>query len=128
LNSQKAAVMKPIPSYARLGGYVRRMDDFESKNFVNVTGRDMRHVKVGDHVLRKFSGSRDFESGATMELIVTEVDDELIYCGPKGIGWSFDRATGAEVDHDLRWGPIYGMTGTFLVGFADGNPSASEAA
>jgi hypothetical protein len=61
-----------------------------------------------------------------MELIVTEVDDQLIYCGPKGTGWTFDRLTGAEVDHDLRWGPMYGITGTFLVGIADEKPPTSD--
>lgn len=80
---------------------------------------DMRHAKPGDHVLRQFPGERDFESGIQMKLVVTDIDDELIYCGPKGSGWTFDRATGAEVDHDLRWGPMYGITGTFLVGLAD---------
>lgn len=89
--------------FARLGGYVRWMDGSEIEGF-DVIGRDMRHVKVGDHVLRKFPGHEGFESGRTMELVVTEVDDVLIYCGPKGSGWSFDRATGAEVDHDFRWG------------------------
>ncbi len=101
------------------------MDDPEFESF-SVTGRDMRHVKTGDHVLRKFPSPQDFESGPTMELVVTEVDDDLIYCGPKGTGWSFDRATGAEVDHDLRWGPMYGITGTFLIGLAEETQSASE--
>jgi hypothetical protein len=85
---------------------------------------NMRHVKPGDHVLRQFPGEHDFESGFRMELVVTEIDDELIYCGPRGTGWSFDRATGAEVDHDLRWGPMYGITGTFLVGLAGEKPAA----
>lgn len=76
---------------------------------------DMRHIKPGDSVRRQFGPA----PGPVMVLRVTEVDDELIYCGPKGVGWSFDRATGAEVDHDLRWGPMYGITGTFLVGLAD---------
>lgn len=61
-----------------------------------------------------------------MVLQVTEVDDELIFCGPKGTGWSFDRATGAEVDHGLGWGPMYGRTGTFLIGLADETPSNGE--
>jgi hypothetical protein len=107
-----------IAGFARLPAYVRCMTDSEFEHF-SVTGRDMRHVKVGDRVLRKFPGSRDFESGTTIELLVTEVDDELIYCGPKGAGWSFDRATGIEVDHDLHWGPMYGVTGTLLVGVVD---------
>jgi hypothetical protein len=98
----------------------------ESEDYLTVTVHDMRHVKAGDYVLRKFPGLHDFESGMAVELVVTEVDDELIYCGPKGVGWSFDRATGMEVDHQLRWGPTYGLTGTFLVGLAEANPTESE--
>lgn len=82
----------------------------------------MRHIKVGDKVKRQFGPT----PGPAMVLQVTEVDDELIYCGPKGTGWSFDRATGAEVDHGLGWGPQYGMTGTFLIGLADDEPPARK--
>jgi hypothetical protein len=81
---------------------------------------DMRHIKTGDKVKRQFGPT----PGPIMVLHVTEVDDELIYCGPKETGWSFDRATGAEVDHGLGWGPMYGMTGTFLIGLVDEEPSA----
>lgn len=77
---------------------------------------NMRHVKPGDKVRRQFG---PVPGQLIMVLLVTEVDDELIYCGPKGMGWSFDRATGAEVDHGLHWGPMYGVTGTFLIGVAD---------
>lgn len=113
----------PHSSFARLPGYVRHMDESE---FFTVTVRDMQHIQVGDRVLRKFPGLQDFESGVAVELVVSEVDDELIYCGPKGAGWSFDRATGMEVDHDLRWGPTYGVTGTFLVGLAEERPPEAE--
>lgn len=82
----------------------------------------MRHINVGDKVKRQFGPT----PGPNMVLQVTDVDDELIYCGAKGTGWSFDRATGAEVDHGLRWGPMYGVTGTFLVGLAEKDPPASE--
>jgi hypothetical protein len=49
-------------------------------------------------------------------LRVSSVDDELIHCGGEpGVGWSFDRVTGAEVDEELGWGPRYGITGSYLV-------------
>lgn len=86
------------------------MTSSDSEHF-RIAVRDMRDVKVGERVPRQFPGEHDFESGATMTLTVTKVDDELIHCGL----WTFDRATGMEVDHDLRWGPMYGVTGTFLV-------------
>jgi hypothetical protein len=83
---------------------------------------DMRHVKVGDKVKRQFG----LTPGTNMVLQVTEVDEDLIYCGPKRTGWSFDRATAAEVDHGLGWRPMYGVTGTFLVGLAEEQPPATE--
>jgi hypothetical protein len=76
---------------------------------------NMRHIKVGDPVVRQIGRSEVGQQPHQVELVVSEVDDELIYCGPRGEGWSFDRATGAEVDHDLGWGPQHGITGTFLV-------------
>jgi len=66
------------------------------------------HIKAGDVVTRMLAGT------VPMQLRVTEVDEELIYCGTPGQGWSFDRQTGAEVDDDLGWGPAYGITGSFL--------------
>lgn len=43
-----------------------------------------------------------------MGLKVTAIDDKLIHCGD----WTFDLATGAEVDEDLGWGPD--GTGSYL--------------
>lgn len=63
------------------------------------------HIKRGDMVVRILGGV------LPMPMQVTDVDDTLIHCGP----WTFDRETGAEVDHDLGWGPMYGVTGTYLV-------------
>jgi hypothetical protein len=64
------------------------------------------YIKPGDTVIRILGGV------LPMPMQVTVVDDTLIHCG----GWTFDRETGAEVDHDLGWGPEYGVTGTYLVG------------
>jgi hypothetical protein len=56
---------------------------------------------------------------------VGRVDASLIYCTPKKMSlkaavrrnliWTFDRETGAEVDDGLRWGPAYGISGSFLI-------------
>lgn len=70
------------------------------------------HLKAGDKVTRMLAGT------VPMRMKVLKIDDTLIHCGAvnSGIsGWTFDRATGAEVDEDLHWGPAYGITGSFLV-------------
>lgn len=74
-----------------------------------------RSVSIGDIVVRMLAG-------APMPLTVTAADDERIYCGGSG-GWTFDRATGVEVDDELGWGPAYGITGSFLLppGEVDGD-------
>ena len=68
------------------------------------------YVRVGDTVRRMLAGT------VPMDLKVTEVDETLIYCGARDMGWTFDRRTGAEVDTDLGWGPEEGITGSYLVG------------
>lgn len=67
---------------------------------------DFTHVKVGDTVTRLLAGK------IPMRLRVTEVTDVKIIAG---IGWEFDRKTGAEIDDDLNWGPPPKVTGSFLV-------------
>ena len=62
------------------------------------------HLKVGDSVTRMLGGV------APMHMKVTEVTEDLIVCG----AWTFDRATGVEIDEDLHWGPKYGVTGSYL--------------
>ncbi len=74
------------------------------------------HVKVGDTVTRMM-GAEDL-GGVPMQLTVTEVTDDLIIANPFGDdqeGWTFDRSTGIEIDHALKWGPQYGAVGTYLV-------------
>lgn len=61
-------------------------------------------TKVGDKVVRVIGGMVE------MPLTVTEVTENKIVCG----AWEFDRATGAEIDEDLGWGPSYGVTGSVL--------------
>lgn len=62
-------------------------------------------IKVGDRVGRQMT-----EDGPVMWLTVTDVDDTIIHCNL----WTFDRETGAEIDHDLQWGPEYGRTGSYI--------------
>lgn len=69
---------------------------------------DFRHVKVGDLVVRLLAGE------LPMELVVTDVSDEVIVCGGPA-GWRFDRATGIEVDEELGWGPQFGISGSYLI-------------
>lgn len=66
---------------------------------------NFKHVKVGDIVTRLLA------EAVPMVMKVTDVDDDLIHCG----SWTFDRVSGAEVDHGLGWGPQYGVTGSRLV-------------
>ncbi len=49
-----------------------------------------KHIKVGDVVTRNFFGG-------LQHLRVTAVSEELITAG---MGWTFDRETGREVDED----------------------------
>ena len=61
-------------------------------------------MKEGDKVTRMLAGC------LPMELKITELTDDLVVCGP----WQFDRATGAEIDEDLDWGPPPRHTGSVL--------------
>lgn len=56
---------------------------------------NLKNLKIGDLVDRWFGGSVP-----AMELIVTEVTEELITCGD----YAFEPRNGLEVDEDLGWG------------------------
>ena len=62
------------------------------------------NLKVGDVVTRMLAGT------VPMRLPVSEITDQIITCGD----WQFDRATGAEIDKDLGWGPPPLRTGSVL--------------
>lgn len=53
----------------------------------------LQTLQRGDKVKRTCGGV------VSMELLVSDVDDDFIYCGP----WKFSKATSAEVDEDLGW-------------------------
>jgi hypothetical protein len=66
------------------------------------------NITVGMQVKRILAGS------IPMDLLVSEVTDTRIICGP----YEFDKKTGAEIDEDLGWGPETGHTGSYLKGVA----------
>ena len=67
-----------------------------------------KDIVAGDTVKRLLAGV------IPMDLRVTSIDADFIYCGAPGTGWKFDRATGMEVDEELGWGPQFGITGSYL--------------
>lgn len=79
--------------------------------------RKFDFLKKGDEVVRMLAGS------IPCKLIVLEVRGDRVICGNELIngvdgineGWTFDLATGAEIDDDLGWGPPPKFTGSFLV-------------
>lgn len=42
--------------------------------------------------------------------------------------WTFDIATGAEIDEDLKWGPKYGITGSIIKEIIEAEKAARAAA
>lgn len=67
-------------------------------------------VKADDQVGREYGTPDAKGERPVMWLTVTEVTESRIFCNR----WEFDRETGAEVDHELGWGPEYGKSGSFL--------------
>jgi hypothetical protein len=65
----------------------------------------LQHVKVGDTVTRYLAGE------LRHMLTVTDVTSDKIIC----VDWEFDRATGAEIDDVLDWGPPPKTTGSYIV-------------
>jgi len=59
---------------------------------------------VGEKVVRVIAGEVE------MPLKVTAITEDRVICGP----WTFDKATGAEIDDDIGWGPPPKVTGSFL--------------
>lgn len=63
-------------------------------------------LKKGDPVTRMLAGT------VPMNLKVTAIDENIITCG----WWTFNRATGGEVDADLGWDGV-NHTGSVLTEF-----------
>ena len=68
------------------------------------------NLRVGDVVVRMLADT------LPMKLEVSDITDQLIVCS----AWQFDRATGAEIDEELGWGPLPLMTGSYI------DPSQTE--
>lgn len=66
-------------------------------------------IAVGDSIGRQTKEGTAF-GDTVIWLTVTEVTETSIFCNR----WEFCRETGAEIDHDLGWGPDYGKTGAFI--------------
>jgi hypothetical protein len=69
-----------------------------------------QNLNVGDVMTRMLGGT------IPMKLSVSAITDRIITCS----AWQFDKATGAEIDEDLGWGPPPLMTGSYL------DPSKTE--
>ncbi len=61
--------------------------------------KTLQEIRAGDTVKRVLGGT------VPMQLRVTEVAEDIIYCGPRGVGWKFCRRTGAEIDEENWLGP-----------------------
>jgi hypothetical protein len=80
---------------------------------------DITQLKRGDPVTRLLANT------IPMPMRVVRVDKTVVHCTQRdiptefafrrGLIWTFDKATGAEIDDDLGWGPAYGVTGSQLV-------------
>lgn len=83
------------------------------------TLKPLGELKVGDKVTRMLDGQ------VFMVLLVDEVKFDRYVCAL----WEFDKQWGMEMDDLLKWGPMYGQTGTYIIaGATDGarafNPNA----
>ena len=87
--------------------------------------RAFRAIKAGDKVTCLLTGDIATDDSVVFEkmkahvwhvqLRVTHVDDELIWCGEPPEERSFDRDTGIEVNEEFGWGPKKGHSGSFLI-------------
>jgi hypothetical protein len=66
---------------------------------------------VGDVVSRVMGAG-----GPSSRLKISEITETEIVCGR----WKFDKATGAEIDEELGWGPPPLATGSYLQEFVKG--------
>jgi hypothetical protein len=77
----------------------------EAREIEIIVAKKLSAVEPGDTVLRWLGGC-----SSPMPLSVKSVTANRIVCAG---GWEFDRATGAEIDETLGWGPG-GMTGSYI--------------
>lgn len=87
---------------------------------------DITQLRPGDTAIRLLAGQ------IPMWMRVLRVAADVLHCAPaqmtarvairQNLIWTFDRATGVEIDDSLGWGPAYGISGSFLV--ANDDPRA----
>jgi hypothetical protein len=77
----------------------------EAKEIEIIVAKKLSEVEMGETVLGWLGGCN-----SPMPLIVANVTANRIVCAG---GWQFDRATGAEIDETLGWGPG-GVTGSYI--------------
>lgn len=80
---------------------------------------DITQLKPGDFVTRLLANT------IPVPMRVVRVDDIVVCCTQRdipsevalrrGLIWTFDKETGAEIDDDLGWGPAHGVTGSQLL-------------
>jgi hypothetical protein len=79
-------------------------------------------VTVGDRIMTYLSSA-----AIPREMVIVEIDlavvvvttpewyEEAGHAKPDGGRcWTYDRATGMEIDDELHFGPKWGMTGSFM--------------
>jgi hypothetical protein len=66
---------------------------------------------VGEFIIRLMA------ENVAMKLRVTEVTEDRIYCGERGVGYAFDRETGIEIDEEIGFGP-QGYIGSRIIDIA----------
>jgi hypothetical protein len=71
---------------------------------MTLTEIPLADIRPGDIITRMLAGT------IPMQLRVTKVHEELIFCG----SWTFNQATGVEEDAELGWGQSFGITGSFI--------------
>jgi hypothetical protein len=73
---------------------------------VSVTPGPFDEVKPGDKLTRCLAGK------IFISVMVDKVENGIINIDG---GWTFDQATGMEIDEDLGFGPKFGITGSYLL-------------
>jgi hypothetical protein len=81
---------------------------------------DLSDLAPGDVVLRILADE-------PMKLAYLGTRAGLIYAGfGPDLCWTFDVATGMEVDDEIGWGPAYGRTGSYIAGLERQNPAINH--
>lgn len=75
----------------------------------------LSELQIGDIITRWISVNGEMQK--FMDLVVVGVTDKLVMASVSPEfpdHWTFDKTEGVEVDHELGWGPQYGVSGTVI--------------